>query len=314
MIKVREIAYGRLRAPDLSRMEEFLTHFGLIVSERTPNALYMRGSDSAHHIHVTELGDPRLVGFAYEASNEDDLHRLTRIAGASQVEPIDEPGGGRRVRLTEPNGYQIEVVYGIAPVNPIPIERQPANSGAEPLRRAGSLYRPQPGPTPVKRIAHAVLSTPRVRATAEWFQQVLGLIPTDEVYLGGVDGELFGSFCRVDRGDDYVDHHALFCIYNPTAGLNHLSFEVPDVDAVMIDHQYLRSLGKYDQLWGVGRHLLGSQVFDYWADPWGRIHEHWADGDRLNAVTPTQKWDVKDGLRVIWGEDVPDRYKTYVRP
>src|SRR5580692_6408567 len=126
MIKVREIAYGRLRAPDLFRMEEFLTHFGLIVSERTPNSLYMRGSDSAHHIHVTELGDPRLVGFAYEASNEEDLHRLTRIAGASQVEPIDEPGGGRRVRLTEPNGYQIEVVYGIAPVHPIPIERQPA--------------------------------------------------------------------------------------------------------------------------------------------------------------------------------------------
>ena len=32
---------------------------------------------------------------------------------------IDEPGGGKRVRLTEPNGYQIEVVCGIAPVPPI---------------------------------------------------------------------------------------------------------------------------------------------------------------------------------------------------
>ena len=33
VIKVRELAYGRLRAPDLDRMEEFLTHFGLSRAE-----------------------------------------------------------------------------------------------------------------------------------------------------------------------------------------------------------------------------------------------------------------------------------------
>src|SRR4029453_13744592 len=64
---------------------------------------------------------------------------------------------------------------------------------------------------------------------------------------------------------------------------NHVSFEVPDVDAVFKDHEYLTRLGKYDHMWGVGRHLLGSQVYDYWADPWGRVHERWADTDRLNA-------------------------------
>ena len=313
-IKVRDIAYGRLRAPDLSSMEEFLTNFGLTLSERTPKALYMRGTDCAHHIHVTELGDPRLIGVAYEADSEEDLERLSRLEGATTVESIDEPGGGRRVRLTEPNGYEVEVVHGIAPLQPIHVERQPSNSGAEPLRRAGVLYRPLDGPTPVKRIAHFVLSTPRVRETARWFQQTLGLIPTDEVYLGGQDGELFGSFCRADRDQEYVDHHAFFCIKNDIAGLNHLSFEVPDIDAVFIDHEYLHSLGKYEHLWGVGRHLLGSQVFDYWADPWGRIHEHWADGDRLNATATTAKWDVKDGLTVIWGQDIPERYKQYVRP
>jgi catechol 2,3-dioxygenase-like lactoylglutathione lyase family enzyme len=314
MIKVREIAYGRLRAPDLARMEEFLVDFGLVVSARTPNALYMRGSDAAHHIHITELGSPRLVGFAYEAASEEDLHRLSKLEGASEVEELDEPGGGHRVRLTEPNGYQIEIVHGIAALQPHPVQRQLVNSGAEPLRRAGELYRPPSGPTPVKRIAHAVLSTPKVRETAEWFTRILGLIPSDEVYLGGKSGELFGSFCRVDQGNAYVDHHALFCIYNETAGLNHFSFEVPDIDAVFIDHEYLRSRQRYEHLWGVGRHLLGSQVFDYWADPWGRIHEHWADSDRLNADTPTQTWDIKDGLKVIWGEDFPERYKAYVRP
>ena len=28
------------------------------------------------------------------------------------MESIDEPGGGKRVRLRDPMGYQIEIVYG----------------------------------------------------------------------------------------------------------------------------------------------------------------------------------------------------------
>ena len=83
VIKVTDFAYGRLRAPDLDMMEEFLTHFGMIRAERTPNALYMRGTDPAHHIHVTEKGDPAFVGLAYYAASEDDLKRLAQVPGAS---------------------------------------------------------------------------------------------------------------------------------------------------------------------------------------------------------------------------------------
>ena len=82
-VKATDIAYGRLRAPDLDAEEEFLTRFGMIRTERTANALYMRGTDPAHHIHVTEKGDPKFVGFAYHAASEEDLHRLARVPGAS---------------------------------------------------------------------------------------------------------------------------------------------------------------------------------------------------------------------------------------
>ena len=58
-VKVSDIAYGRLRAPDLDVMEEFLTRFGMRRAERTNTALYMRGTDPSHHIHVTEKGDTR---------------------------------------------------------------------------------------------------------------------------------------------------------------------------------------------------------------------------------------------------------------
>src|SRR5687767_11095800 len=104
-IKVTDLAYGRLRAPDLDQMEEFLTHFGMVRAARTTNALYMRGTDPAHHIHVTEKADSAaFVGLAYYAPSLEDLERLAKTPGASPVESIDEPGGGKRVRLREPNG------------------------------------------------------------------------------------------------------------------------------------------------------------------------------------------------------------------
>src|SRR5262245_8757834 len=174
VIKVTDFAFGRLRAPDLDVMEEFLTHFGMIRSERTPTALYMRGTDPPHHIHVTHKGDDAgFVGFAYHAPSEADLERLARVPGASAAETLDEPGGGKRVRLKEPNGYQIEVVHGMAMLPPIAVQRDPMNTGPEPLRRAGRLMRLAKSPAPIKRIGHGVLGTPKVKETAQWFRETL---------------------------------------------------------------------------------------------------------------------------------------------
>jgi catechol 2,3-dioxygenase-like lactoylglutathione lyase family enzyme len=310
LIKVKDLAYGRLRAPDLDVMEEFLTHFGLIRAARTPSALYMRGTDRRHHLHVTEKGDPAFVGFAYLAASEDDLKRLAKAPGASEVERIDEPGGGARVRLREPNGYQIEVVCGIEDLPAIAVDRDPMNTGSEPLRRTKLMRLPK-SPAPIKRIGHGVLGTPKVRETVQWFRDTLGFICSDDVYAGTKDN-LIGSFNRVDCGDEYVDHHTLFCVRNERAGMNHMSFEVPDVDAVFQDHEYLKGLGKYDHMWGVGRHLLGSQVYDYWCDPWGRVHERWADTDRLNARTPGTLLSAEEALVSQWGEDPPERFIKHV--
>jgi catechol 2,3-dioxygenase-like lactoylglutathione lyase family enzyme len=305
-IKVRDIAYGRLRAPDLDLMEEFLTDFGMVRAARTSKALYMRGTDPVHHIHVTELGEPRFVGLAWHAAREEDLDRLAKLPGASPVESIDEPGGGKRVRLMEPNGYQIEVVYGIEPVAPIQVPRQLMNTGGDALKRAGELMRLQRGAAHVKRIGHGVMGTPRLRQTVDWFRDTLGLICSDDVYAGSKD-HIIGSFNRCDRGEDYVDHHVFFCLQHEKAGLNHLSFEVQDVDDVFLGHEHLRQKGKYEHMWGFGRHLLGSQIYDYWADPWGRTHEHWTDTDRLNARNGSNLISAEDGLVSQWGERPPEK-------
>jgi catechol 2,3-dioxygenase-like lactoylglutathione lyase family enzyme len=313
LIKVTDLAYGRLRTPDLDLAEEFLTHFGMAKAERTANALYMRGSDAPHHIHVTEKGEPGFVGFAYEAASLDDLKRVAKAPGASAVETIDEPGGGKRVRLREPNGYQIEVVYGIKKLKPIPVKRQALNMGKESLRRAGELMRLPDGPARVKRIGHGVMASPKVKETVQWFRDTLGLVCSDDVYVGSKDN-IIGSFNRLDRGREYVDHHVFFCIMNDRAGLNHLSFEVQDIDDVFMGHKYLAQLGKYEHMWGMGRHLLGSQIYDYWSDPWGRVHEHWSDTDRLNLKNGSNLISAEEGLISQWGERPPQKFLERVCP
>jgi hypothetical protein len=254
-----------------------------------------------------------LIGFAWAVSSEDELKAIAKFPGASGIENIDEPGGGKRVRLTEPNGYTIEVVHGIASSQPIQVVRQAINSGVEPLNRAGEVIRFDAGPSSVKRIGHAVLGSPKNRETVRWFRETLGLVCSDDVYAGDKDN-IIGQFSRIDAGDDYVDHHAFFCMKNERAGLNHFSFEVQDIDDVFIGHEYLEGLAKYEHMWGIGRHLLGSQVYDYWADPWGRVHEHWADTDRLNVHNGGNLVPAEEGLRSQWGTRPPEKFRGHVSP
>src|SRR5438045_9791757 len=96
VIKAAELAYGRLRSPDLDKQEEFLTAFGMVRADRTKNALYMRGTDSPHHLHVTELGEPKYIGIAFHAASPEDLEKLSRAPGPSKVEYLDEAGGRQR--------------------------------------------------------------------------------------------------------------------------------------------------------------------------------------------------------------------------
>ena len=308
VIKALDLAFGRLRSPDLEREEAFLTDFGMVRADRTKTALYMRGTDAPHHIHVTELGEPRYVGIAVHAAGMEDLDKLSRVAGASAIEDIDEPGGGKRVRLTDPDGYQVEVVHGMATLEPIPVSRPAVNSGNNKLRRKGELFRIERGPSHIKRFGHFVVMSKNFEKTLGWYREILGFRCSDEIYADQKD-HIVGSFNRLDRGNDFVDHHVFFCIRSDKAGLNHLSYEAADMDDIMIGHEHMEGKG-YEHFWGIGRHSLGSQVFDYWGDPWGRVHEHWADTDVLNASVPSNLWGRSE-LNGPWGDPIPEKFMRH---
>lgn len=313
VVKVTDIAYGRLQSPSLDEAEEFLTHFGMARAERTKDALYMRGTDPNHHIHVTHLGPPKFVGLAFFVESEDDLKKVAKVPGASGIETLDEPGGGKRVRLRDPHGYQMEVIHGMKQVAKLPLRRNVLNWGEEKLRRAGTLTRLPRGASRVKRIGHAVIMTQNAAEKVKWYQEMFGLVCSDDVYAGQPDN-IIASFNRCDRGDTYVDHHVFLCIEGPKTGLNHLSFEVQDIDDVMMGHEHLQQVGKYKHMWGIGRHVLGSQVFDYWQDPWGRVHEHWTDTDVLNSSAKPNLLPVEEGLNSQWGEAAPAAFIAHASP
>ncbi len=63
----------------------------------------------------------------------------------------------------------------------------------------------------------------------------------------------------------------------------------------------------YAIAWGVGRHVYGSQVYDYWHGPYGHVHEHMVDGDKLNADVSPNIYDLSslgDNGGNQWGPTV----------
>jgi catechol 2,3-dioxygenase-like lactoylglutathione lyase family enzyme len=304
MIKVRDIAYVRFAAPDLGAMEQFLTDFGLLVHAREDQRLYARGTDPSPYLHVTELGSEagfRAVGF--EAATAEDLVAAAQLDGASPIEKLDAPGGGQIVRFSDPDGFAVEVVHGRALLEPLPVRgAAPLNRGSE-RRRLGELQRPPTGPACTKRLGHAVLRVKDFRTSEQWYKSRFGFISSDEVYLGERDN-VITAFMRCDRGEVYTDHHTLLCVGIGEPGFDHAAFEVEDFDAVMAGHDHLVK-GGYQHHAGIGRHILGSQVFDYWKDPWGHVLEHFADGDLLNAQHTTELHDPAAALGTAWGSFSP---------
>ena len=84
----------------------------------------------------------------------------------------------------------------------------------------------------------------------------------------------------------------------------HTAYETFDLDTIGQGNQYLRSKNR-KHFWGIGRHILGSQIFDYWKDPFGDELEHYADGDVFDASYPTKYNPFDQGSLWSWGDDVP---------
>ena len=301
---VSHVTYG---IPDLDKQEAFLTDFGLVRVERTAERLLVRGTGPAPYVAVLEkAAAPVVKRIAFRVAARTDLEAAAKIAGAGKIEGINLPGGGERVALTDPEGIAIELVHGIAPVDPLPLRRPMRINHADEKNRKGGLQRLDRGPAQPMRLGHVLIFVTDLARTMSWYQTNFGLLLSDSIYEGTPDNML-GAFLRCDRGAEYTDHHTLGIFKAPTAKLHHASFEIQDFDAQYVGSEWLSAKG-WTHEWGVGRHVLGSQVFDYWRDPYNQMWEHFTDGDLLTSDVKAGHHEAGPNSLFIWGPSVPETF------
>lgn len=298
-IKVIDVAFVRFRAPDLDEMESFLDDFGMHRSERSDDTLYMRGADDEGFVHVTQRApEAGFVGVAFEAASEADLAVLAERDEFSAIEPLDGPGGGSVVRTTDPDGFQVEVVAGRDSVGSVELGRQVTHNDGNAQPRLNEATRLDAGPSQVKRLGHCVLDVQDFRTSEAWYKERFGLVTSDEIALD--ENSSLGAFLRCDRGSSFVDHHTLFLVGAGRSSFNHAAFEVVNFDDLMLGNTHLKHAGR-EHAWGIGRHVLGSQIYDYWRDPFGHMVEHWTDGDLFNSEDPPAIQTVQTLMASQWG-------------
>jgi catechol 2,3-dioxygenase-like lactoylglutathione lyase family enzyme len=284
VIKVQDIAWLEFEKPDLARAEAFARAFGFATALRTNDELHLRGTDPRSRCVIVRRGPrTRFLGAAFTAHDEADLLRLSEATGA-RTRPLPETIGGLTVDLVDPSGVPVRVVAGTHQLDALRSQAPHTFNVAHELRRINATQRPAREPAKVQRLGHVVLQTTTYQEALNWYLDHLGMIVSDFLYYPGQrDRGPAMSFIRCDRGSTPTDHHTLAMALGPANRYVHSAYQVCDLDAMAAGGQYLSDHG-YFRSWGIGRHIQGSQLFDYWRDPDGFLVEHFSDGDMFDST------------------------------
>jgi catechol 2,3-dioxygenase-like lactoylglutathione lyase family enzyme len=301
VIKVQDLAWLEFEKPDLARAEAFASAFGFATALRTPDEVQLRGTDAGAPAVILRRGErSRFVGTAFRAGDDADVLRLADATGAT-AGPLPESIGGLSVDLVDPSGVPVRVVAGMHALPELPGQDPVVFNFGHELLRTNATQRPPRVPTKVQRLGHVVLQTTKYLESLNWYLDNLGMIVSDfQYYPGQRDRGPVMSFIRCDRGSIPADHHTIALALGPANRYMHSAYQVCDLDALAAGGEYLRDRG-YFRSWGIGRHIQGSQIFDYWRDPDGFLVEHFTDGDMFdNSLEPGWAPFTASGL-AQWG-------------
>ncbi|MGF6870932.1 VOC family protein [Paraburkholderia sp. MM5477-R1] len=307
--KASALAYLIFERPDLEKAEHFLNDFGLLTVSRDAERLFLRGTAGSPFCYVVcKAATARFVGFGLQVNGRSDLEALAKVPGASDIELSDWPGGGYRVRLTDPSGFRADAITGRATVASLPHRSPLPFNSVDATVRVNDTQRPPACAPEVVKLGHIVLELADYQQTCAWYTQHFGFIPSDVQTLP--DGSPAVAFMRLDLGTTPADHHTLALAQGFVPTYSHSAYEVVDTDAIGMGQRLLREEG-WTHSWGIGRHILGSQIFDYWQDPWGDKHEHYCDGDLFTADKPTGLHTVSREAMAQWGPKMP---RSFTKP
>ncbi|KAM0755137.1 Glyoxalase/Bleomycin resistance protein/Dihydroxybiphenyl dioxygenase [Meredithblackwellia eburnea MCA 4105] len=294
---------------DIDWTRNFLRDFGMQQVAQLGDRYYFKGYGDLPYIYVAEKASSgsrgMFKGAAWEAESKEELDKAAKIPGASSIVKLEGPGGGLCVTIPDPWGIPFRVVWGQDLVEPqVPRDvTKPINQGTVDVeskpRPAGVFQRfPHSDVVPVHKLGHYVLNVPSYVKAKDFYLKHFNLTPSDIMTIGK-GGRESGAFLHLDRGKEHVDHHSIYIQDGPPNDteptLHHSAYEVFDLDHEFRGHENLLRKG-YTLAWGVGRHVLGSQLFDYWHQSGDGFNvEHYADGDLVNDTTPVGIHAISEG-------------------
>jgi len=303
VIKVEDLAWLEFEKPDLDAAERFAHDFGFASAYRTGAELHLRGTLPGSQCVIIRAGSgSRFVAPVFRAADRADLERVARANGVSVRDRLGA-GGGAAVDLQDPSGMPVRVVAGVEQLPELPRQRPLVLNFGE-VRRVNARQRPPREPARIERLGHVVLETPSFNGALDWYLENLGLIVSDFLYFPGQrDRGPTMAFIRCDRGTTAADHHTLAMHLGPSRRYVHSAYQVADLDAVAAGGEFLAERG-YKRAWGIGRHIQGSQIFDYWRDPDSVMVEHFADGDMFDSTVEAGWAPMTASGLAQWGPPV----------
>ena len=217
------------------------------------DSLYLRGTGLEHHV-VTLRERPRagLLGVHFSAPDRATVDALyaqakamgARVGGAPGA--LDSiAGGGYGFRVSTPEGHPLVISSDLA--------------------AHGEAIDDRTRPT---KLTHVVLNSAEVDKQTKFFLDVLGFRWSDSTMM--MD---FVRCCS--------DHHSVAFARGNGPSLNHMAYEMPNIDGLMSGAGRVRKNG-YEILWGVGRHGPGSNVFSYFVEPNGFVTEYTTEVDQVD--------------------------------
>lgn len=317
MVRLAHVVYQH---PDLDKALKFLFDFGFVEAQRTDKRVYLRGYGTQPFVYVAEQSpdDKRhFIGGYWVVDSIEELEKAASHPSASSIEDSAAPGGGKVVTVEDPHGHKVGFVHGQTlreKDGPTLLEKtDPLFNGAAEKPRRGAFRRFKQAPSPVHKLGHYgfVVPASHFESTRSFYTSLMNLEATDAVF-NPATGKDQTCFFHIDLGAEYTDHHSLFMAAGPDgppAHIHHSSYEVNDFDTQTLGHDWLREKG-WTNCWGIGRHVLGSQIFDYWFDGSGNIVEHYSDGDVVNQDTPFGRAPAAPDTLHVWGPNIPLAFMT----
>jgi 2,3-dihydroxy-p-cumate/2,3-dihydroxybenzoate 3,4-dioxygenase len=267
-MKLRSI---ELALPEAAKAMAFLTDiWGLALAETRAGTSYLRGSSGLAYLVSLEERETPFVRSTTFICTEPELQQLSgRVldAGwASRPTESTDPGGGHGLLVELPEGELFRFLAGTTD--------QPAIVGKD---------------LPVQ-LTHVVLNSQDAEASATAAERVLGFRVSDRT-----NGMVFV------RCND--SHHSTAFARAGFSSLNHIAFEMRDLDAVMRGIGRLRDHG-LTPAWGPGRHGPGANVFAYFIAPFGAVVEFSTAVEKVPPdyrVGAPEDWTWPSGRIDQWG-------------